>query len=90
MTHSLWSCLQGSEKTPDWLPVFDKCEEIPVDHDLCPDKWEIPPCFVTIDGKLGEGEFGEVFKGMIHCELQNRTACQQKPQVAIKLLKGFY
>ena len=58
------------------------------------DEWEVPPSCVTIDDKLGEGAFGEVYKGYLKGPLDNNKL---KPEyrnsvfiaVAIKLLKGM-
>lgn len=60
---------------------------------LIDDDWEITPSSVTIDDLLGEGAFGEVYKGYLKGPL---THSKLKPEyrnaviipVAIKLLKG--
>ena len=57
------------------------------------DEWEINPTQVTIEDPLGEGAFGEVYKGYLKGPLGN---CFLKPEhrsavivpVAVKLLKG--
>lgn len=57
------------------------------------DEWEIPPSEVIIEDPLGEGAFGEVYKGVVKGPL---TCSHLKPTlrnaictpVAIKLLKG--
>lgn len=46
------------------------------------DKWEIPLCYVEMNDKLGAGEFGQVFKGMLLTELYHGQV------VAIKRLKS--
>jgi len=57
------------------------------------DEWEISPSDITVDDKLGEGAFGEVYRGSLKGPLINNKV---KPEfrnslflpVAIKLLKG--
>ncbi len=57
------------------------------------DEWEVSPSSVTIEDPLGEGAFGEVYKGLLKGPLTNSKL---KPayrnmvivSVAIKLLKG--
>ena len=56
------------------------------------DEWEIPACDVIINDRLGEGCFGEVYKGMIKGPINNpKVPVSLKnvicPTVAIKLLK---
>ncbi len=59
------------------------------------DEWEIAPSEITVEheGKLGEGAFGEVYRGFLKGPLTNGKV---KPEfrnalhlsIAIKLLKG--
>jgi len=57
------------------------------------DDWEITPTLVTIEDPLGEGAFGEVYRGYLKGPLSNNLL---KPEhrnaviipVAVKLLKG--
>ena len=57
-----------------------------------PDCWEIPPANIIMEDHLGEGAFGEVYKGVITCQIINpkvklsikRSICTP---VAVKLLK---
>ena len=56
------------------------------------DEWEIPPNEVIIEDCLGEGAFGEVYKGIIKCPIVNpkvRSSVKNAfcTPVAIKLLK---
>ena len=58
------------------------------------DEWEIPSNQVIIEGCLGEGAFGEVYKGILKCPVINpRVKMAVKnpicTPVAIKLLKGI-
>ena len=60
---------------------------------LEPDQWEIPASQVVIEEQLGEGCFGEVYKGTVQGTLTNpklQPAFRNKLflTVAIKLLKG--
>ena len=87
--------LQRNDSQEDWLPVFQR-SEFSLDASLslngpCADKWELPAHAVIINKKLGEGEFGEVFKGEI---LQSDAttgipSTQQQQPAAVKLLKGL-
>ena len=57
------------------------------------DAWEIPASHVIIEKRLGEGCFGEVFKGSIPGPISNPSlepTLKNKPYqtVAVKLLKG--
>jgi hypothetical protein len=57
------------------------------------DDWEVPPSDIIVDVSLGEGAFGEVYKGFLKGPI---TCSKVKPKyrngvhvsVAIKLLKG--
>ena len=57
------------------------------------DEWEIPANEVIMEKLLGEGAFGEVYKGVIKCPIVNpkvRTLVENAfcTPVAIKLLKS--
>ena len=57
------------------------------------DQWEIPPNEVIIEDCLGEGAFGEVYKGIVKCPIVNPKVklSAKNPictPVAIKLLKS--
>ena len=57
------------------------------------DDWEIPANEVIIEDSLGEGAFGEVFKGVIKCPITNPKVKSTAKNafctpVAIKLLKS--
>ena len=60
------------------------------------DEWEIPPSQVIVESTLGEGAFGEVYKGTLRGPLSNPkipTAVKSAIciPVAIKMLKcQFY
>ena len=59
------------------------------------DEWEIPSNEVIIEDCLGEGAFGEVYKGIIKCPIINpKVKLSVKnaicTPVAIKLLKRKY
>lgn len=56
------------------------------------DEWEIPAKEVIMDKLLGEGAFGEVYKGIVKCPIVNsKVKLSAKnsicTHVAIKLLK---
>ena len=56
------------------------------------DDWEIPAKEVIMDDLLGEGAFGEVYKGVVKCPIVNRKVRSSEKSsictpVAIKLLK---
>ena len=62
---------------------------------LQPDEWEIPANEVIMEKPLGEGAFGEVFKGIVKCPIVNpKVPSSVKSSicthVAIKLLKSKY
>ena len=68
-------------------PIIDQ-----VVNGLQPDEWEVPTSCIIIDKKLGEGAFGEVYRGIVredsdiprfNVHLQHKD----KPFVAVKLLK---
>ena len=74
---------------------LDKANKIELDNlskVIC-DEWELCPTDITVDDLLGEGAFGEVYKGFLKGPLSNTRV---KPEyrnllhipVAIKLLKG--
>ena len=57
------------------------------------DEWEIPPNEVLIEDCLGEGAFGEVYKGVVKCPIINPKVHLSAKNafctpVAIKLLKS--
>ena len=58
------------------------------------DQWEIPSNQVIIEDCLGEGAFGEVYKGILKCPVINPKVKMSVKNpictpVAIKLLKGI-
>lgn len=63
-----------------------------LDSSLTTDEWEVPPSQVIVEDCLGEGAFGEVYKGIIRGAMSNpkvRPALKNNicTPVAIKLLK---
>ena len=75
---------------PKETPMFLEMESVDT---TVGDEWEISPSDITVDDKLGEGAFGEVYRGTLKGPLINNKI---KPEfrnslylpVAIKLLKG--
>ena len=60
-----------------------------------PDEWEIPINEIIMEDVLGEGAFGEVYKGIVKCRITNpkvRLSVKSSicTPVAIKLLKCKY
>ena len=58
------------------------------------DEWEVLASCVIIDDKLGEGAFGEVYRGIVSGDsdsprLNAYLQHKEKPFVAVKLLKGM-
>ena len=56
------------------------------------DDWEVPASSIIIDKKLGEGAFGEVYRGVVRgdsdsARLITHLQDKDKPFVAVKLLK---
>ena len=71
-------------------------KSVVVEHDtimLQPDDWEISPEGIVMDEKLGEGAFGEVYKGIV-AETYNNPRIEgflkknSNGYVAVKFLKG--
>lgn len=62
-------------------------------NQLAVDTWEAPAQCIIIDQRLGEGSFGEVYRGIVRGDYSNPHLAayhRQKlhPYVAVKLLKG--
>ena len=65
-----------------------------------PDNWEIFPSLITLVEKIGEGAFGNVYKGIVNSQIQkeknlkNRSATSKANSAthttaAVKLVKGI-
>ena len=88
---------------PNYMPMFSasyaapsenpKLLEVNPAETIVADEWEISPTDITVGNKLGEGAFGEVYRGSLKGPLINNNV---KPEfrnslflpVAMKLLKG--
>lgn len=55
------------------------------------DEWEIPAIALVVEKQLGEGCFGEVYKGSVHGPIPSSRAMKDSAHttVAIKYLKGM-
>ena len=51
------------------------------------DSWEIPENCIIMLALLGEGQFGEVYKGMIRGRDMNNPFCKGSGFVAVKILR---
>lgn len=51
------------------------------------DSWEIPPDCIIMDTKLGEGQFGEVYKGILMGKDISNPHFKGSEFVAVKILK---
>ena len=55
------------------------------------DSWEISPDYIIMDCMLGEGQFGQVYKGMIKGIVNNPYFKGSDASfVAVKILRGLY
>ena len=86
--------VQGSSDDPMFIRGSKTlCLRNPTDPSLKSplDEWEIPASEVIMEKLLGEGAFGEVYKGVIKCPIVNPKVRALEnalcTPVAIKLLK---
>ena len=63
---------EGAEEALQSLPV---------------DSWEIPPDCIIMDTKLGEGQFGGVYKGILMSKDINKPYFKGSEFVEVKILK---
>lgn len=60
------------------------------------DSWELGPQDIIVLGQLGEGNFGEVYRGLVKFEAKPAPAARYNSEtfgnllVAVKLLKCMY
>ena len=62
------------------------------DHNLRLDEWEVPASCIIMEKKLGEGAFGEVYRGIVRGDFNSPRFSahfqhKKRPFVAVKLLK---
>ena len=87
------SCLHSIQNTAIWVnghQIEEGCEDINEEEDIQPlpvDSWEIPQDCIIKCTMLGEGQFGEVYKGLIKGKDMNNPFCKDSGFVAVKILR---
>ena len=73
--------INGRQDAEEGEDGEDDFQPVPVDN------WEISPDCIIMDTMLGEGQFGEVYKGMIKDGDFNNPYCKGSEFVAVKILR---
>ena len=84
--------MQGEENFLRYRGIEQTRSNREILHNLLPldDEWEIPPVALEVEKQLGEGCFGQVYKGFVRGPIPGSRTMKDSiaTTVAIKYLKG--